>query len=306
MAAGKIPTPSTSFFNILKDGALLPFRNRSLFIAVFALTVAYTLLRRLVNDMAVSTDELLRDVMAFSNDTDATRSPDEVHRFLRDLAKDTWNLFWPGGAQRLLDFTVGNAVWIVSLLAAVATYAGETSCSFATLLGKAMAQLKGAALTIAFAYVMQVAYAVLLISAMAALLVLDRLFENVPAGLLILGWLLLAAAAVFLEYFAFVCRLSLVVAVAEPDRHSASAVRRAWQLLRGRRRRAVLLIAVTSALAFVCNRAYGLARTRAVSCEASLFAVCAITAFYYECKARNDAATATEFVKLASEELLSA
>ncbi|KAF8740066.1 hypothetical protein HU200_013826 [Digitaria exilis] len=281
MAAGKIPTPSTSFFNILKDGALLPFRNRSLFIAVFALTVAYTLLRRLVNDMAVSTDELLRDVMAFSNDTDATRSPDEVHRFLRDLAKDTWNLFCP-----------------------------------------AMAQLKGAALTIAFAYVMQVAYAVLLISAMAALLVLDRLFENVPAGLLILGWLLLAAAAVFLEYFAFVCRLSLVVAVAEPDRHSASAVRRAWQLLRGRRRRAVLLIAVTSALAFVCNRAYGLARTRAVSCEASvmllwfvyvvvmdaveLFAVCAITAFYYECKARNDAATATEFVKLASEELLSA
>nr|CAB3476742.1 unnamed protein product [Digitaria exilis] len=97
-------TPSTSFFKTLRDGALLPTRNRSLFMAVFALTVAYTLLRRL------------------------------VHKVLRDVAKDTWRLFWPGGAQRLLDITVGNAVWIISLFAAVATYAGET-CSFGALLG---------------------------------------------------------------------------------------------------------------------------------------------------------------------------
>ncbi|KAF8724089.1 hypothetical protein HU200_021102 [Digitaria exilis] len=318
---GKSSTPSTSLFKILKDGALLPARNQSLFMAVFALTIAYTLLRRLVNDLGVSTDELLRDYMAFSNRTDA--SPDEVHEFLRDVVKDTWRLFWPGarGAQRLLDITVGNAVWIVSLFAAVATYAGET-CSFGTLLGKARAQLKGAALTIAFTWGLQVAYIVLLLSAMAALLIVDRLFKNVPTGPLLLGWLLLIAAAVFLKYFAFVCELGIVVAVAEPGRHSASAIGRAWRLLRGRRMRAVLFIAVTSTLAFVCNRAYGLARTRAVSCEASLmvlrfvyvvvmdavelFVVCAITAFYYECKARNDAATATEFVKLASEELLSA
>ncbi|KAF8762232.1 hypothetical protein HU200_009785 [Digitaria exilis] len=250
-------TPSTSFFKTLRDGALLPTRNPSLFMAVFALTVAYTLLRRLVNDLAVSTDELLGDYMAraeaaasatlpraslssliFSSEAMVTagvvffaswKTTEEVHKVLRDVAKDTWRLFWPGGAQRLLDITVGNAVWIISLFAAVATYTGET------------AQVKGAALTIAFTWGLQVAYIVLLLSAMAAILIVNRLFEKVPTGPLLLGWLLLIAAAVFLKYFAFICELGIVVAVAEPGRHSASAIGQAWRLLRRRRMRAVLL-----------------------------------------------------------------
>ncbi|KAF8740067.1 hypothetical protein HU200_013827 [Digitaria exilis] len=373
-------TPSTSFFKTLRDGALLPTRNRSLFMAVFALTVAYTLLRRLVNDLAVSTDELLGDYMAraeaaasatlpraslssliFSSEAMVTagvvffaswKTTEEVHKVLRDVAKDTWRLFWPGGAQRLLDITVGNAVWIISLFAAVATYAGET------------AQVKGAALTIAFTWGLQVAYIVLLLSAMAALLIVNRLFEKVPTGPLLLGWLLLIAAAVFLKYFAFICELGIVVAVAEPGRHSASAIGQAWRLLRRRRMRAVLLTglknsripvryprdpvepprtgsgsgrhplsipsgektpqaaqpphatgsraAVYRALAFVCNRAYGLARTRAVSCEASLmllrflYVVVMDAVELFACRERNVEATTTEYLKLASEELIGA
>ncbi|KAF8724090.1 hypothetical protein HU200_021103 [Digitaria exilis] len=322
-AVGKSSTPpSTSFFKTLKDAALLPARNRSLFTAVFALAVAYTSLRHLVNyyltvqPSADEGDELLCDFLAFNNGTDAISS-EEVHKFLRDVAKDMLKHFWPSGAKRLLGVTVGNAVWIVSLFAAVATYAGET-CSFGALLGKVRAQLKGVAFTVAFAYVLDVAYTVLLLSTMAGLLVVDRHFETGPTWYLLLGWLLIIAAAVFLKYFAFVCELGVVVAVAEPGKHSASAVRRAWRLLRGRRRRAVMLVAVTSALAFGCNKAYALAKTHTVSGHASglllkflfavvmdvveLFAVCAITAFYYECKERHDAATTTEYVKLASDE----
>nr|CAB3476741.1 unnamed protein product [Digitaria exilis] len=50
---------------------------------------------------------------------------------------------------------------------------------------------------------------------MAALLIVNRLFEKVPTGPLLLGWLLLIAAAVFLKYFAFICELGIVVACRE-------------------------------------------------------------------------------------------
>ncbi|KAF8724091.1 hypothetical protein HU200_021104 [Digitaria exilis] len=325
MAAGKSSTPSppTSFFKILKDGVLLPARNRSLFMVVFALAVAYTSLLLLINDLAIKprANDVLRDVMAFrvTNGTEAI-TPDERDQLLQSLGKDTWRLVWASAAYLLLDVTVGNAVWIVALFAAVATFSGETSsCSFAALLGKARAQqLKGTVLTVAFVYGLQVAYFVLLLSAMAALLV--HLFVKGPTGLLLLGFLLLFAAAVFLVYFVFLCALSVVVAVAEPERHGAGAVGRAWRLLRGRKRRAVLLVAMVGALNFACYRAHALARTRAVGSTAlgmllgfvyavavagvELFAVCAMTAFYYECKESNDAATTKEFVKLASEEPL--
>ncbi|KAF8740069.1 hypothetical protein HU200_013829 [Digitaria exilis] len=318
MAAGKssTTTPSTSFFKILKDGALLPARNRSLFMVVFALAVAYTSLLLLINDLAIKprADDVLRDVMAFrvTNGTTEAIAPDERDHLLQSLGKDTWRLVWASAAYLLLDVTVGNAVWIVALFAAVATFAGETSsCSFAALLGKARAQqLKGTVLTVAFVYGLQVAYVVLLLSAMAALLV--HLFVKGPTGLLLLGFLLLFSAAVFLVYFVFLCALSVVVAVAEPGGMAP---------VRGRRRRAVLFVAMVGALSFACYRAHALARTRgAVGSTAlgmllgflyavavagvELFAVCAITAFYYECKESSDAATTTEFVKLASAEPL--
>ncbi|OEL36469.1 hypothetical protein BAE44_0002512 [Dichanthelium oligosanthes] len=319
MAAGESSAPSTSFFKIRKDGALLPARNRSLFSAVFALAVAYTSLLVVVNDLAVQprVDKVLLDVMAFNNGTATDpRSPDDNAQLLQDFGEDTWRLVRAGAAYLLLDATVGSAVWIIALFAAVATYSGETH-SLGSLLGKARAQVKGPALTVAFVYVLQIAYAVVLLAAMAALLA--RLLAKGRTGLLLLGWLLLLAAAAFLVYFTFLCALSVVVATAEPGCHGADAVGRAWRMLRGRRKRAVLFVAVFGALAIAGSRVHALARTcslasglvlgslyAVVMAAVELFAACAITAFYYECKEGNDDAATTEFAKLASEELIGA
>ncbi|CAO2203075.1 unnamed protein product [Urochloa humidicola] len=252
MAAAKTSPPSTSpFFKLLKDSALLPARNRSLFAAVFALAVAYTSLLALVNDMALQprADKLLHDAMAFSNNTGGAgpaRSPDEYAQLVRDLGNDAWDLAPAGAACLLLDATAGSAVWILALLAAVATFAGgETPPpSLGALVlgnGKARgAELKGLALTVAFVYALQIAYVAVLLAAMAALLA--HLSAKGPTLFLLLGlWLVLVAAAVLHAYLTFLCALGVVVAAAEPGRRGAGAVARAWRLLKlkGRRRRGV-------------------------------------------------------------------
>ncbi|CAL4977056.1 unnamed protein product [Urochloa decumbens] len=332
MAAAKTPTPSTpSFFKLLKDGALLPARNRRLFAAVFAITVTYTSLLLLVNDLTVqpAADKLFLDAMAFSNNnnngtTAPTRSPDEYAKLTKDLGNDAWGLGRTGVPCLLLEATAGSAVWILALLAAVATFAGEIPLSLgALLLGKAREELKGLSLTVAFVYALQIAYVAVLLAAIAVLL--GNLSAKGPALLVLLVlWLLLAVAVVLHAYFTLLCALGVVVAAAEPGRRGAAAVARAWRLLkeRRRRRRAVMLAAVVGALAASCSRARTFARARAALgspasellvgflyaaalAAVKLFAVCAITAFYYECtEGDDDAAANTEFVKLATEELV--
>ncbi|CAO2185105.1 unnamed protein product [Urochloa humidicola] len=330
MAAGKNPTPSTPpFFKVLKAGALLPARNRRLFASVFALAVAYTSLLLLVNDLTVEplADKLLLDAKAFTNNNGTagpTRSPDENAKLLHDLGNDARDLAPGFAACLLLDATAGSAVWILALLAAVATFAGETPSSLSTLLsGKARAELKGLVLTVALVYALQIAYLAVLLAGMAALLA--YLSVKGPTLLVLLGCLVLAAAIVFHAYFTVLCALGVVVAAAEPGRHGAGAVARAWRLLmkgrRQRRRRAVLLAAVVGVLAAACSRARTHARGRALGSPASellvgflyaaalaavkLLAVCVLTAFYYECtEGDGDAAANTEFVKLATEELV--
>ncbi|CAL4950691.1 unnamed protein product [Urochloa decumbens] len=307
MAAGK----TSIVFKTLKHGALLPAGNRILFPAVFALAVAYTSLLLLVNDLAVqpAADKLLLDVIAtfHSNGT-----PDEYALLLQDLGNDAWDLAWAGTACLLLDATAGSAVWIVALLEAVWTFADETQ------LGKDRARLEGPALAVAFVYALQITYVIMLLAATAALLA--HLLVKGPNPLLLLGWLVRAAAAVFHVYLTFLYALGFLVAVAEPRRRArrprrgAGAVVRAWRLLRGRRRRrrAALLLAVVGALAAACSRVQALARARAHSGPASglllgflyaaavaaakLFAVCAITAFYYECRQGDDDAANTELI----------
>ncbi|CAL4950689.1 unnamed protein product [Urochloa decumbens] len=323
MAAAKTPPPSTpSFFKLLKDGVLLPARNRRLFAAVFALAVAYTSLLLLVNDLTVqpAADKLLLDAMAFNNNngTGPTRTPDEYAKLTKDLGNDAWGLARTGVPCLLLEATAGSAVWIVSLLAAVATFAGETPLSLgALLLGKARAELKGLALTVAFVYALQIAYVAVLLAAIAVLLA-NLSAQGAALLLLLVFWLLLAVAVVLHAYFTLLCALGVVVAAAEPGRRGAAAVARAWRLLkeRRRRRRAVMLAAVVGALAAACSRARAALGSpasellvgfmyAAVVAAVKLFAVCAITAFYYECtEGDDDAAANTEFVKLATEELV--
>ncbi|CAO2180427.1 unnamed protein product [Urochloa humidicola] len=316
MAAGKTSIPyESSFFRTLKHGAFLPAGNRILFPAVFALAVAYTSLLLLVNDLAVqpAADKLLLDTMATFHST--TRSPDEYAQLLQDLGKDAWDLAWAGTACLLLDATAGSAVWIVALLAAVFTFAGETF-SLGTQLGKDRARLEGPAMAVAFVYALQIAYAIMLLAATAALLA--HLLVKGPNPLLLLGWLVRAAAAVFHVYFTFLYALGFLVEVAEPRRserrlrRGAGAVVRGWRLLRGRRSRAALLLALVGVLTAACSRVQALARARTQSSPASglllgftyaaavaaakLFAVCALTAFYHECREGDDGAVNTELI----------
>ncbi|CAL4950694.1 unnamed protein product [Urochloa decumbens] len=305
MAAAKssIPSPSTSLLELLKAGALLPARNRSLFVAVFALAVAYTSLLQLINDLTVQphADKLLHDV-AFNNSGTGgrtTRSPDEYAQLLQGLEKDAWDLARPGAAYLLLDATVGSAVWIVALLAAVATCSGSGGKALS--FGKATAaQLMGAALTVAFAYAVEIAYAAVLL-AVAAALVPHILANKGGSLLLIMGCLLLSAFAfALLVYFTSLCVLGVVVAAAEPGRRGAGAVARAWRLLEGRKRRFLQVLAVFAALTSACSKVHALARKHTLSIPAlqllwgflhavavavvKLFAVCTITVFYYQCK----------------------
>ncbi|CAL4964411.1 unnamed protein product [Urochloa decumbens] len=297
-----IPSPSTSLLELLKAGALLPSRNQSLFVAVFALAVAYTSLLQLVNDLAVQphADKLLHDVMAFNNSGTGgrtARSSDEYAQLLQGLEKDAWDLARPGAAYLLLDATVGSAVWIVALLAAVATCSGSGGKTLS--FGKATAaQLMGAALTVAFAYAVGIAYAAVLLAAAAAL-VPHILAAKGASLLLILGCLLLSALAfALLVYFTSLCVLGVVVAAAEPGRRGAGAVARAWRLLEGRKRRFLQVLAVFAALTTACSKAHALARKHTLSVPAlellwgflhavavavvKVFAVCTITVFYYQ------------------------
>ncbi|KAI5004298.1 hypothetical protein ZWY2020_031541 [Hordeum vulgare] len=219
----------------------------------------------------------------------------EYARLVQEIQDDARELLLVGAGYLLLAVVVGSAVRIVLLFAAVSTYSSsgeqQRTASFGALLEKDRAGLKGPLLTLAFVYVMEVVYVALLAS-MGALLGVLIVKQHLVA--LLLASLLFLAAAVCFVYFSFVCSLSFVVAVAEPGCHGAAALGRAWRLAKGKRRQVVLYVAVTGVLSPVL----ALARTcpgnsvalglllgflyAVLMALVQLFAVCAMTAFYYE------------------------
>jgi hypothetical protein len=98
--------------------------------------------------------------------------------------------------------------------------------------------------------------------------------------------------SIFVEYFAVVCSLSIVVAVAEPGCHGAGAVVRAWRLMKGKLLRAVLFLVVTVALdatiwPVLNDMASGLLRRflyTILMAAVQVFDFCTKAAFYYKCK----------------------
>jgi len=222
-----------------------------------------------------------------------------------------------GTAYLLFAVTIVSAIRLVVLFAAVATYSGELH-TFGSLLGKVKAQLKGPVLTLAFVYALEIAYVALLV-AMSALLMFLKVKKYFV--LLTVGSLLFLVPVVFLVYFSFLCSLSVVVAVAEPGCHGAGALGRAWRLLKGKRRRAMLFIFVTALLAVALTPIYTLANRCALSnmgeglllgflyvilmAAVQVFAFCAMTALYYECKGSTQA-SAVEYVKVSTKEQVDA
>ncbi|TVU10869.1 hypothetical protein EJB05_44422, partial [Eragrostis curvula] len=314
--ATKQSSTSPSFFNFLKEGVLLPTRNRKLFAGIFVTVAASTLLLLLGYNLAVQplTNKLNLDTKALNSTHPG--SPDLVH-LIQEIQDDTRQIMLVGAAFALFAVIIGSIFRIIILFAAVATYSGELH-TFGTLLGKAKAQLKGPLVTLAFVYVLELAYFAFLAAlvALRAFLVFKHYF-----GLFFVEYLVLLLACIFFVYFFFLCSLSVVVAVAEPGCHGASALVRAWRLMQVKKRRAMLFIFVTGVLGAVLSPVQTLAQTCVMSnlalgllleslysiliAAVGLFASCAMTAFYYECKGSTDA-SATEYVKMSTQEPVSA
>ncbi|CAL4924015.1 unnamed protein product [Urochloa decumbens] len=310
MAATRSTSPSS--FNFLKEGLLLPTHNRRLFAAVFAITVASTYVLLLGNYLALQplTDEIRIDTNAL-NSTDPS-SP-EFLRLIQEIQDDTRDLLIASAAYLLVAVMVGWVIKIAVLFAAVTTYSDEMH-TFASLLGRVKAHLKGPLLTLAFVSALGIAY-VALVTAMGGLLAF--LVVKQYLALVFIGALLVVVASIFLVYFSFVCSLSIVVAVAEPGCHGAGAVGRAWRMMKGKLLRAVLFVVVTVVLSAALWPVYNLAKTCAASNVAAglllgflyavlmaavqVFGVCAMTAFYYECKRRTEA-SATQYSKVSTKE----
>ncbi|KAM3400042.1 hypothetical protein ACQJBY_005118 [Aegilops geniculata] len=312
---------AASFFNFLKEGLLLPTRNRRLFLTLYAVVAASTALLLLGSDLAIQplADEIQLDAKAL-NSTDPG-SPDFA-KLVQEIQDDTRELLLVGAGYLLLSVVVTSAVRIVLLFAAVSTYSGEeqrATFTLGALLGKAKAQLKGPLLTLAFVYVLEIVCIVLLAFVGALLGLLLAMLRKYFMVLLLASGLLFGAAAVFLVYFSFLCSFSVVVAVAEPGCHGAAALGRAWRLAKGKRRQVVLYVAVTGALAAVLSPVHTLATTcpgnsvalglllgfvyAALMALVQLFAVCTMTAFYYERKENSDNQLgATGYAKLSSTE----
>ncbi|CAN6217029.1 unnamed protein product [Urochloa humidicola] len=298
---------SPSFFNFLKEGLLLPTRNRRLFAAVFAIIVASTSLLSLGSYITVQplTDQIRIDTNAL-NSTDPS-SPEFVH-LIQQIQDDTRDILITSMVSLLLTTIISSVIHIVALFAAVTTYSGEMH-TLASLLGKVKAKLKGPILTLAFVYVLEIAY-IALVMAMGGLLAF--LMVKQYLALVFIAAMLIIVSFIFFVYFSFVCSLSIVVAVAEPGCHGAGAVGRAWRMMKGKLLRALLFIVVTVVLSAALWPVYNVAKACAVSNMAAglllgflytvlmaavqVFGVCAMTAFYYECKA------ATEYIKVSTKE----
>lgn len=306
-----------SLFAFLKEGLLLPNRNRGLFAAVTALIVASNWVLFVTNDVAIQplSDEIQLDVKAL-NGTDP-RTPDYA-KLLKEIRDDTHKLMLLAPAYLLFAVVaVGSATRIVALFAAVATYSGEEQHTFGSLLGRAKAQLKGPLLTLAFVYVLEMAYAALLV---LAFVVDVFLMLKGHKALFLVGSLIAFAGAVVFIYFSVVCSFSVVVAVAEPGCHGPGALGRAWRLVKERRRRrqVLLWVAVSGALAGVFSPVHTLARRCAIDSMAAglllefayvllmavvqVFATCAVTALYYECKDSSQQLTSAEYTSVPTQE----
>ncbi|WVZ62306.1 hypothetical protein U9M48_012070 [Paspalum notatum var. saurae] len=318
MATNKQQSSTPSFFNFLKEGLLLPARNPRLFVALFSIIVASSSVLLLGNELAFQhlADEIHHDVKALNSTNPSTQTQEYLH-LLQEIKHDTRELLLTGAAYLLLAVVVGSAIRVIVLFAAVRTYSGEQH-TFGSLLSEVRRHLKGPLLTLAFVIALQAVYVALF----AAIAVFSyHLKSNQNQYLMLFFALLLllviAFLSVYLVYFSILCAVAVVVAVAEPGCHGAGAVGRARRLMKGKLRRAILFVAVTCVLSFAIHPVYRHAKRSVeinmasgwllgfvytvLAAAVQLFADCAMTAFYYECKASTEA-SAMQYTMVATKE----
>jgi hypothetical protein len=262
---------------------------------VCALFLAYTGPLLLTNDLAIQplNDTIQLDIQALNTTEPGSL---EYSQLVQEIKNDAKELLLVGAGYLLFAVVVGSAVRIIVLFAAVCTYSDDQgTTTFGALLGQAKAQIKGPLLTLAFVYVVEIVCVVPLVAMVA--LVGFLVAKPYLVALLVVS-LLVIAASVCLVYFSFLCSFSVVVAVAEPGCHGAAALSQAWRLVKGTRRQVVMYLSATSVLAIAVSPVHTLANTCAGNSVAigllldfayalllalvQLFALCAMTAFYYE------------------------
>ncbi|VAH26378.1 unnamed protein product [Triticum turgidum subsp. durum] len=294
--------PPPCFFSFLKHGALLPARHGGLFLPLLALTAALAAALLLTNSLAVQplAAAALVDASAISRADPAGAAYPGLVRALRG---DLRRLLLEVGACVLAAVVVGSAIKIATVFAAVRAFSSGTDDDDATerltvsaVLGGARGNLWGPVATVAFGYVLEVACAGAIVAlALATVYLLER-----SLLLLFLDVLLVLLASLFLVYLTVVCAVAVVVSVAEPGRHGAAAVSRAWRLMEGRSARAALYVVATCALGAAVSPVYTLAlrlwpRSPCAGVAAGaayvallgaveLFSVAAVTAYYFECR----------------------
>ncbi|KAF8650817.1 hypothetical protein HU200_063723 [Digitaria exilis] len=220
---------NTSPFNFLKEGLLLHSHNRRLFASIFAICVASNSLFLLAYELGVQPFAFNVSHDLYTLNHTSRRTPRYTH-LLRQLHDDSRSLLLANIFYLVSGLIFSSITELIAVFAAVTTRSGEAH-TFATLLGRAKAQLKGPVLTVAFVYLLLI-FSIALLSAMAALFVFLVLRRYL--GLLLVDGLVLLVAYSLYVYVSFVCSLAVVVAVAEPgSRGGAGAVWRAWRLVKG-------------------------------------------------------------------------
>ncbi|XP_062192023.1 uncharacterized protein LOC133895606 [Phragmites australis] len=293
-ATGRQQPPG--FFAFLGHGALLPARNRGLFLPLLVLTAALAAALLLSNSLAVQplAAAVLLDADAISRADPASAVYREL---IRSLQGDVRRLLLTVGSCLLAAVVAGSAIKIATVFAAVAAFSGaERRATVATALGTAKGNIWGPVLTIAFGYVLELACA----GAILAMALLMVILLDYSLLLLFLDALLVFLASLFLVYLTVVCAVAVVVSAAEPGRRGAGAVSRAWRLMRGRGAQAALYVVATCALGAAVSPVYTLAlrwwpRSAASGVAAGVayvlllgavevFSVAAVTAYYFECR----------------------
>ncbi|KAM3392196.1 hypothetical protein ACQJBY_013374 [Aegilops geniculata] len=293
--------PPPCFFAFLKHGALLPARHGGLFLPLVALTAALAAALLLTNSLAVQplAAAALVDASAISRADPAGAAYPGLVRALRG---DLRRLLLEVGACVLAAVLVGSAIKVATVFAAVRAHSsgaeGDATgrLTVSAVLGGARGNLWGPVATVAFGYVLEVACAgAIVVLALATVYLLER-----SLLLLFLDVLLVLLASLFLVYLTVVCAVAVVVSVAEPGRHGAAAVSRAWRLMEGRSARAALYVVATCALGAAVSPVYTLAlrlwpRSPCAGVAAGaayvallgaveVFSVAAVTAYYFECR----------------------
>ncbi|KQJ95806.1 uncharacterized protein LOC100831568 [Brachypodium distachyon] len=299
MAAAAAAATRPGFFTFLKHGVLLPARHGSLFLPLLALTAALAAALLLGNALAVQplAAAALLDADAISRADPASAAyPALVEALKRDLR---W-LLLDAGACLLAAVVLGSAIKIATVFAAVAAFSSATESQRPTVSGvisSARGHIRGAVLTVAFGYVLELACA----AAIAALALLMVYLLEYSLLLLFLDALLVLLVSLFLVYLSVVCAAAVVASAAEqPGVSGAAAVSRAWRLMQGKGAQAAVYVVATCALGVAVSPVYTLVlrwwpRGAAGGVAAGVayvallgavevFSVAAVTAYYFECR----------------------